>query len=51
MSASIGLSAASEKGREFPVFQPEEEMPFVYVTLATLFTLATAGMPRVYLDT
>ena len=26
-------------------------MPFVYVTLATLVTLATAGIPRVYLDT
>ena len=26
-------------------FQPEEEMPFVYVTLATLVTLATAGIP------
>ena len=26
-------------------------MPFVYVTLATLVTLATAGIPCVYLDT
>ena len=51
MSASIGLSAASEKSREFPaVFQPEDEMPFVYVTLVTLVTWAMEGIPRVYLD-
>ena len=51
MSASIGLSAASAKSREFPSFfkiptvqqSPEEETPFVYVTLATHVTLATAG--------
>ena len=54
MSASIGLSAASEKGREFFAFTqnthsatvPGKEMPFAYVTLATDVTLATARYSR-----